>query len=343
MHRAWGLRAIVLVILALLHSHSSSQDISEVHISYSQGLKMNSILLADSASIILNSERPLYSFLLNKSKKNSAEAISSKSGNVYKQLYDNILQADFTVTDSSGITWKANLDFRNVSRDTLIISNLVPFGEDSSSVQITGKGPSDLARAWLFRPGYQPVRVILPDNAWEMGYSSFRCGNIYSVCSVIRRESIDQGQKRRYETVLPPGAGVQFKMYAELFTGEWQNGLRRVFRDRYIYDVEKFDNSLFMREDLAWIRESYLIVLMMAWDREFYDRFAGKYTYAELLKKYKSIFGYLDVFGIWPTWPRLGLDQRNQWDLYHDLPGGTDQLRSFVRMSQMTGTKFFIL
>ncbi len=42
-----------------------------------------------------------------------------------------------------------------------------------------------------------------------------------------------------------------------------------------------------------------------------------------------SYFGKIDVFGIWPTWPRLGLDKRNQWDLYRDLPGGTAQLQEF--------------
>ena len=61
------------------------------------------------------------------------------------------------------------------SRDTLSISNVVPFGEDNSSVYITGDGPWDLARAWLFRPGFQPVRVILPDNAWELGIFFIFC------------------------------------------------------------------------------------------------------------------------------------------------------------------------
>ena len=60
------------------------------------------------------------------------------------------------------------------------------------------------------------------------------------------------------------------------------------------------------------------------------------------LKREAELFGYTDVFGIWPTWPRLGLDQRNQWDLYRDLPGGTAQLRNFVRMSRLSGTRFFI-
>ena len=167
----------------------------------------------------------------------------------------------------------------------LSISNVVPFGQDSSSVYITGKGPADLARAWLFRPGFRPVRVILPDNAWELGYSSFFAGNGYSVCSVARRSKIEGGQKQRYETVLPPKAKVTYSFYADVFKGDWQNGLRKMFRDRYLFDLDNFDNSLFSRADLAWIKESYLIVLQMAWDREFYDRFTGKYTYAEVIKK----------------------------------------------------------
>jgi iron(II)-dependent oxidoreductase len=115
-----------------------------------------------------------------------------------------------------------------------------------------------------------------------------------------------------------------------------------MLRDRYLYDLDKFDNTLFERPDLRWIKESYLIVMQMAWDREFYDRLSGRYTYGEFLKKCIERFGYIDVFGIWPTWPRLGLDQRNQWDLYRDLPGGTYQLRNFARMSRPYGTRFFI-
>jgi len=310
--------------------------------SFNQGLAVNNFLLSDSVSINPVSRKPLYSFLLNNTARNSSEVNVAKNGNDYIQVFDKGLQVIFHVSDSSHSFWQGDLKFRNTGRDTLIISNLVPFGEDSNSVFITGKGPSDLARAWLFRPGYKPVKVILPDNAWDMGYSSFNCSSNYSVCSVIRRLSVEKGERKRYESVLPPDASATYTIYAELFRGEWQEGLKKVFRDRYNYDLNKFDNSLFDRQDLAWIKQSYLIVLQMAWDREFYDRFTGKYTYPDFLKRYQVLFGNIDVFGLWPTWPRLGLDQRNQWDMYKDLPGGTFQLRSFVKMSQQAGTRFFI-
>ena len=45
---------------------------------------------------------------------------------------------------------------------------------------------------------------------------------------------------------------------------------------------------------------------------------------------------------IWPTWPRLGLDQRNQWDMYRDLPGGLDEIRRQVRFARSVGTRYFI-
>jgi gamma-glutamyl hercynylcysteine S-oxide synthase len=336
------LNCLICLICTFLFVPVGSQTISDIQLSFNQGLNVSGFVLIDSTSVNPVSRKPLYSFLLNNKSRNSSEVNVAKNGNEYIQVFDNGLQVIFNVSDTSKTYWHGDLKFRNTGRDTLTISNLVPFGEDSSSVYITGKGPADLARAWLFRPGYQPVRVILPDNAWEMGYSSFRCSKDYSVCSVLRRIYIEKGEKKRYESVLPPDASATYSIYAELYKGEWQDGLRKVFRDRYIYDTDKFDNTLFERKDLSWIRQSYLIVLQMAWDREFYDRFTGKYTYAESLKKYQVLFGNIDVYGLWATWPRLGLDQRNQWDMYRDLPGGTVQLRNFVKMSQQAGIRFFI-
>ena len=341
MKKSTGLRWFLLLDFLFLAQVTGAQVITGIQLDYNQGLKVDSLFLSDTATVKFTSPRPLYSFLLNNKMRNSAEVNVARNGIEYIQIYDNELQVIYSVSDSSGVP-TGELIFKNTGKDTLTISNVIPYGKDSTSVHITGKGPSDLARAWLFRPGFKPVRVILPDNAWEMGYTSFNGSGEYSVCSMIRRKSVDKGVKKRYESVLQPDASVSFSMHTELFKGDWQNGLRKVFRDRYIYDVAKFDNTLFEREDLAWIKESYLIVLQMAWDREFYDRFSGKFAYADFLKKWFTLFGNIDVFGIWPTWPRLGLDQRNQWDLYRDLPGGTRQLSSFVKMSRLSNTRFFI-
>jgi len=330
------------IVLILAPFSGYSQVFQNVGIAPNKGLNAANIILSDSSTLVLPVSKPLYSFLLNNKPLNSGEVNAVKTGTLYSQIYENSLSVTYNLSVPSSVGWKGEIVFENRGEDTVTVSNIVPFGEDSSSVYITGKGPWDLARAWLFRPGFRPVRVILPDNAWELGYTSFFAAKDLSVCAIARRTKVEGGQRQRYETSLPPKAKVIYSVYADIFKGEWQNGLRMIFRDRYLYDLDKFDNSMFERKDLAWIKESYLIILQMAWDREFYDRLTGKYTYAEVIKKGMELFGNIDVFGIWPTWPRLGLDQRNQWDLYRDLPGGTEQLRSFVKMSRQSGTRFFI-
>lgn len=333
---------ILNLVLFLIPVSGYSQVLYDIGIEKESGLNADKIILSDSSSITLSKRKPLYSFLLNNKYYNSEETVVIRLNELYTQTFENHLSVMFRISDRYASGWKGEITFQNKGNDTVSISNVVPFGEDTASVFITGRGPADLTRACLFRPGFEPVRVILPDNAWELGYTSFFAGKGYSVCSVARRSAVENGQKQRYITVLPPNAKVIYSIYAEVFKGEWQNGLRQMFRDRYLFDLDNFDNSLFLRNDLAWIKESYLIVLQMAWDREFFDRLTGKYTYAEVLKKGTELFGNIDVYGIWPTWPRLGLDQRNQWDLYRDLPGGTEQLRNLVKMSKASGTRFFI-
>lgn len=333
---------IIFIILFLFSLSSSAQKIEDIALVSAPGLQTGIIILQDSTAIPLVNSRPLFSFILDGKLYRSSGSDYNKQQNTYIQYFGNRLKAVTAAGKDTSGNWTAEVTFENAGTDTVSVSNVVPFGEDSVSIYITGYGPPDLARARLFRPGFRPLRVILPDNAWEMGYISFPAGSNYSVCAIARRQSTEGGQRRRYETVLPPGSKVSYLIHADIFSGEWQAGLRLMFRDRYLYDLDVFDNTLYEREDLAWIRESYLMILLMAWDREFYDRMTGKYTYPDLIRKGVELFGHFDVFCIWPTWPRLGLDQRNQWDLYRDLPGGTAQLRNFANMSRLSGTKFFI-
>ena len=52
--------------------------------------------------------------------------------------------------------------------------------------------------------------------------------------------------------------------------------------------------------------------------------------------------GGYDIFGIWPTWPALGMDQRNQWDMFRDLPRGFDQLKAISEICHQNGAYFFL-
>lgn len=332
-----------LVLLFSVTFSLNSQSLSGILLSVENGLKTDSVILSDSSVLVLKREKPLLSFLIGEKLYTTTGIKSSTSDDAVKLLFDNRVSLVINGISQSHVAGREfTAEFENISTDTVTISNVLPFIHDIESVTITGKGPADLARAWLFRPGYQPLRIILPDNAWELGYTSFETGSRYSVCALARRLTSDRGIRQRYQTILPPNAKVTYSVKAEIFEGEWQNGLRLMFRDKYLYDLENFDNSLYERSDLAWIRDSYLIVLQMAWDREFFDASTGKYTFPALLKQDMEQFGFIDVYGLWPTWPRLGLDQRNQWDLYRSLPGGLQQIRNFSRLASQNKTRFFI-
>jgi len=335
--------AKVLSLFLLFPCLLYAQSLKSVVVSDKSGISTDSIALTDDSVLRFIRNKPLFSFLVdnkNISSDNFSQVVREGSGMTF--MAGNILTGFIEVNNASGQGWSIDITFENISADTVALANVIPFGTDDESVYITGHGPSDLARAFLFRPRMSPLRVILPDNAWEMGYNSFPAGDGYSVCAIARRQDSEGGIKQRYQTLLPRGARVRYRIYADVYKGEWQDGLKLMFRERYLYDLEKFDNTLYERSDLAWIKESYLIILQMAWDREFFDRFTGRYTFPDLIRQGTEQFGFIDVYGIWPTWPRLGLDKRNQWDMYADLPGGTKQLGNFVRMARQSGTRFFI-
>jgi formylglycine-generating enzyme required for sulfatase activity len=236
------------------------------------------------------------------------------------------------------------LSFTNTSSDTIQLHNVHPFDAGKTEALITGLGKHSLSRTHLFLPNRTPVNVIVPDNAWELGYGAISLSGNKKVAILIRRdrESIQQGTSRRFETVLFPGGKVNYHLYALSYSGDWQVGLTRVFQEKMLFDLSEFDNSLFDREDLNWIRHSYVMHLMYAWDKFYYDLEKGEYTLQDFLERGKKLYGGDEVISIWPTWPTLGLDQRNQFDLFKDLPGGLEAMKNQAALSRSRGARFFV-
>ncbi|MEN2284224.1 SUMF1/EgtB/PvdO family nonheme iron enzyme [Algoriphagus sp. SE2] len=236
------------------------------------------------------------------------------------------------------------ISFTNTSQDTLQLHNVFPFSSQNAEAYITGEGNHGLSRTHLFLPDQSPVNVIVPDNAWDLGYSGYAVTEALKVAALTRREreSIEKGTRRRFETILFPGGSVSYNLYLLDYSGTWQNGLTRVFQEKMLFDLDNFDNELFERKDLQWIRHSYVMHLMYAWDKFYYDIEKGEYTLQDFLDRGKKLYGGDEVVSIWPTWPTLGLDQRNQFDLFQDLPGGLEAMRNQAQMSREKGTRFFV-
>lgn len=316
--------------------------------------------------------QPLISFQLN-----SRQCFSDREAGAWKQRLEiRFQQFPQDAQEAKTISGKASgttglITFTNLSSDTLHLSNVVPFGvgaDDGTDrgrdhVYITGRGDHELSRAHLFLPGKLPVNVIVPDNAWELGYCSFpfflphaetnssethhsdqSYQETYQLAGLVRRDtkSLRKAARRRFETLLYPGGSVQYNWYVSVYAGEWQQALTGVFQKEMLYDVPAFDDSLFRRKDLEWVRHTYVLHMMMTWDKNYYDYTDHKFHLEEFLQNGKKWYGGDDIVAIWPTWPTLGLDQRNQFDLFHDLPGGTRQIRKLSDAFHKKGAKLFI-
>ena len=255
-----------------------------------------------------------------------------------------IVDITMDIADGFSPAFKGVLRFRNVSADTIVLSNVVPLGRLGKAVYITGKGKHGLSRSHLFLPDRQPVNCILPDNAWELGYSATPLGDGLSVCALTRRDraSADKATIRRFETVIAPGGSIAYNLFADVYSGDWQQGLKKIFQERYLYDVDRFDNSLFEREDLKWMRHTYVMHLIMAWDKFYHDSETGQSGLPAFIERGKKLYGGDDVIGLWPTWPTLGIDQRNQFDMFRDLPGGMARIRHDAEYCRSQGTAFFV-
>ena len=93
------------------------------------------------------------------------------------------------------------------------------------------------------------------------------------------------------------------------------------------------------RPALEWTQRSFIQPQMMAHDRYFYDAVTGKYTVGRYLADLKKRYGGIDSVLIWPTYPNIGIDNRNQFDLVRDMPGGISGLRALVEAFHRHGVR----
>ena len=77
-------------------------------------------------------------------------------------------------------------------------------------------------------------------------------------------------------------------------------------------------------------------------DLTFYDPVTYEFTVDKSVENGKREFGGYASVVLWHAYPRVGFDQRNQFDFYRDMPGGLKGLRDLSRSFHEKGTKVFI-
>ena len=99
-----------------------------------------------------------------------------------------------------------------------------------------------------------------------------------------------------------------------------------------LYDVESFE----------WTQRNFSCYFLMMYDLHFYDPHSNEYTVDKIISRGKEMFGGYDSVVLWHAYPRIGLDERNQYDYYRDMPGGLAGIRNVVDQFHQHGIRVFI-
>lgn len=91
-----------------------------------------------------------------------------------------------------------------------------------------------------------------------------------------------------------------------------------------------WDDSEYRRPEFQWTHRNFVSPQVMVEERTLFDVASGKWTVDKYLDDLDARYGGIDSVLLWPVYPNIGIDNRNQWDLARDLPGGIPALRKVV-------------
>lgn len=87
----------------------------------------------------------------------------------------------------------------------------------------------------------------------------------------------------------------------------------------------------------VWAQDVRVVAQIWLWDELLYDAERREFTPDRLLQDAQERFGGFDGIVLWHAYPVIGIDERNQWDYYRQVPG----LADLVSTLQQRGVRVF--
>jgi len=126
-----------------------------------------------------------------------------------------------------------------------------------------------------------------------------------------------------------PGAGLAALDEAKIFAAPddpadwpaWRDRMhawREDARTRHAYDGAAYE-----RPRARWASRCFTVAQVWLWDELLYSFEEHRFTPERFVEDARERFGGLDAVVLWHAYPVIGIDDRNQWDHYRDVPGIT--------------------
>jgi len=96
-----------------------------------------------------------------------------------------------------------------------------------------------------------------------------------------------------------------------------------------------YDGSIYDR--ITWPSHCYSVALVWLWDERLFDRAARRFDVESFVERTADHGGF-DGVVLWHAYPVIGIDDRNQFDFYRDVPG----LRDVIAAFQARGIRVFL-
>jgi formylglycine-generating enzyme required for sulfatase activity len=132
-------------------------------------------------------------------------------------------------------------------------------------------------------------------------------------------------------------------IHAPESSGDWPEFRRRLADwRRETRQRLNYTGALYERAEFRWARQCFSCCFVMLCDETFYDPKRGCYTLESFLAEGRREFGGYDAVVLWHAYPRIGIDYRNQFDFYRDMPGGLAGLKEVSRVLHAHQVRVFI-
>ncbi len=137
----------------------------------------------------------------------------------------------------------------------------------------------------------------------------------------------------------------KFKLFLNDITFDVSQNPERNLVKTSIEDYQKSQaqhSTLKISDELAWTHQNYVMGFVFVWDAKFWDNKKGNYLVNEYCKTMRKEFGGIHSVVLWHSYPNIGIDERNQFEMLRSMPEGMKGIQQIVSDFHKNGVKVFI-